>query len=304
MLLFIRLVVTSFILFSYLQAFAVKIGVVVPLEHRSMNQIVSGIRESLSDIDDLELIVKNAHGDATIMLSVIKQMKDDPSMSIVMPIGTSTSQMTLANIHDKFIICVAATIDNLSNPLVTGVNDEFPVTETIQKLKSIKKIAIIYSANEKIAPEIKELQAYSLESGISLHLSMIQNLTEMPVAVKSAPDDIESFLILKDHLVVSGVNIIMQEANLRSIPLIASDEGSVISGATVAVGVPEKDVGIESGKMARLIIDGIKPVDIPYKTMDKLVLFLNNESFKKQKILTPEMLKQLELDIKPVGLIK
>ncbi len=37
---------------------------------------------------------------------------------------------------------------------------------------------------------------------------MIQNLNDMPVAVKNVPENTQSFIILKDHLIVSGINIL------------------------------------------------------------------------------------------------
>jgi len=299
MLLFIRSCITaiSFVLFFNISfAQAAKIGIIVPLEHEAMNQIVLGIEESLKDTD-AEIEVKNAHGDANIMASLIKQMRDDEDMQIIMPIGTSTSQMTMAHIKNKIIICVAAIIDNSSNPLVTGLNDEVPITASIAKLRALKKIAVIYSANEKITPEIEELKTYAKGHRISLHLSMIQNLTDLPSVVKSAPDDIDSFLILKDHLVVSGINIITKEALKRKIPVVASDEGSVINGASLAIGVAEKEIGAASGLMARDILNGKKPSEIPYKTLDKMVLFVNRIAFDKQKTLTREMLEESGMEV-------
>ncbi len=300
MLPFIRFLII-FVVFSKLLIFQVlavsKIGVIVPIEHQSMEQIISGIREVFEDTAT-EIIVKNAHGDLNITSALIKQMRDNDEIKIVMPIGTSTSQVALATIKDKFVVLVAAKITNLSNPLVTGVNDEILISESIKKLKHLRKIAVIYSANEKVIDEVEELKNYAQKNNIELHLSMIQNLTDLPSAVKSLHKDVDSFLILKDHLIASGINIIIKEARARSIPLIASDEGSVLAGATIAIGVEEKDIGLESGKMAKLILEGKNPVDIKYKMMDKLSLFINKKAFKEQNILTLPMLDELELNKK------
>ncbi len=98
---------------------------------------------------------------------------------------------------------------------------------------------------------------------------------------------------MKDHLIVSGINILKQEAFKRRIPIIASDEGSVISGATIAVGVQEKQIGVEAGLMAKKILQGIEPKDIPFGDMKDLTLFINLKSFVKQDILTKENLSVL-----------
>ena len=120
---------------------------------------------------------------------------------------------------------------------------------------------------------------------------MIQNFNDVPVAVKNALENTQSFIILKDHLIVSGINILKQEAFKRRIPIIASDEGSVISGATIAIGVQEKQIGVEV--MAKKILQGIEPKDIPFGDMKDLTLFINLKSLVKQDILIKENLSVL-----------
>ena len=272
------------------------IGIIVPLQHEAMIQIVSGIKESLADMD-VEIQVKNAHSDPNIMLALIKQMKDQ-NVDLIMPIGTSASQMTVSHIKNKPILCVAALPDQKQNPLVTGVNDEIPRSASISRLPKLRNIAVIYSASEKIAPEIDALKAYALKSNISLHLSMIQTIVDLPLAVQSIPKDTQALLILKDHLIVSAINILIQEAKKRSIPVIASDEGSVINGASLAIGVREKDIGIESGLIAKKILQGVSPEHIPHKILDdKFVLFLNEKAFTTQKTLGINDITALKMTI-------
>ncbi|WP_316354031.1 ABC transporter substrate binding protein [Candidatus Trichorickettsia mobilis] len=279
---------------SIIQAANKKVAVIVPLEHEAMSQIVAGISESLQG-NDSELIVKNAQGDANIMSALIRQLQEQQDIDIIMPIGTTASQMTIAHIKNKPIICVAADLKPLNNPNVTGVNDEIPVTEFLIKLPPLHRIAVIYSASEKVTPEIELLKTFAEEEGIDLHLLMIQTLADLPLALKSAAADVQAFVILKDHLIVSGIKGIVQEANKRLIPVIAADEGSIKGGATIAVGVREKDIGIKSGVIAKAILAGDKPSNIPYQTIDDLVLFINKNALLKQNIFSKEEISILQL---------
>jgi putative ABC transport system substrate-binding protein len=272
-----------------------KIGVIVPLEHGAIAQIISGITESLDDID-LETVVQNAHGDSNIMLALVNQMKSQ-NLDIIMPIGTASCQMTIAHIKNKPIICVAAKNPGSTNILVTGVNDEVPTSATLSKLPKLKHITVIYSASEKIAPEIDELKKYAMQKGVSLHLAMVQALVDLPLAVKSSPKNTEAFLILKDNLIASGINILTKEAKIRSIPLIASDEGSVSKGACMAISIKEKSIGVESAHIARAILNGAKPSDISYKSIDSLVVFVNEKSMLDQKTLTKDDISGLKMPI-------
>lgn len=268
-----------------------KVAVIVPLEHDSMHKIVSGIKESLKDID-VEILVKNAHADSNILLAIIKQIKDQ-DIDLIIPIGTTVSQTAISHIINKPIVCAAAIINGKNLPLVTGVNDEIKITDTISKLAFLENITLIYSSSEKVIPEVEMLKLYAKNNNISLYTAMIQNLNDMPIAVKNAPKNTQSFIILKDHLIVSGINILKQEAFVRRIPIIASDEGSVINGATIAVGVQEKQIGIEAGLMAKKILQGIAPQDIPFSDMKDFTLFINIKSFVKQDILTKANLSVL-----------
>lgn len=292
---FLRCICILFINFITLTAIAKEVVVIVPLEHEAMKQIVNGIEESIGK-NNAEIVVKNAHGDPNIMLSIVKQIKDS-NADIVMPIGTSTSHMAISHITNKPIICVAADLAHSKSDMVTGVNDEISITELLSKLQTLRKIAVIYSANEKIMPEVEELKIFTKIKKIDLSLSMIQSLADLPLVLKNLPTDIQAFFILKDHLVVSGINAIIQEAYLRNIPVIASDEGSVKNGATIAFGVQEKEIGIKSGLMAKEILSGKNPNDIPYQTLHAMSLFINTQSFNQQQTLTKDTISALKLHI-------
>ena len=269
------------------------IFIVVPIEHESLKKIVEGIEQNFSS-DKYKIIVKNAQGDLNLMYSIVNQINNQ-DFDLVIPIGTQTSQLTLNIIKNRPIIAAAAIIDNKNLPLVTGINDEVPITSSLSNLPILKNLAVIYSASEKIMPEIEELRNYAKKNNIILHLKMVSTLLELSSAVKTISNDVQSFLILKDHLVVSGINILIQEAAKRKIPIIASDEGSVLSGATIAIGVKEQEIGLIVGKLAKDILNGTSPAAIPYQTIDKLTLFINEKSFKTQNILKLEDLASLNL---------
>lgn len=296
--LFLRVFSLLFSLFFTLSIYATQknIVVIVPLEHAAMTQIVAGIEESLKAID-AKIIVKNAHADSNILLAIIKQLKDQ-DIDVIIPIGTSACQTVISHIPNKPIVCAAAKIDNKNLPLVTGVNDEIKITSIISKLPFLRNITLIYSSSEKVISEVEATKSYAKKNNISLNFKMVQNLNDLSVAVKNAPENTQCFVILKYHLIVSGINILKQEAFKRNIPIIASDEGSVISGATIAVGVQEKDIGFKVGNQAKQILESIAPKDIPFQNMDELTLFVNLKSFIKQKILTKENLTNLPFNRK------
>lgn len=298
---FIKALSLSFIFLLASSSFANvrKVAVIIPLEHEAMNQILSGIKESLAD-QNVEIISYNAQSDSNIMSTIIRQINDQ-DIDVVMPIGTSTSQMAVSHIKNKAIVATAAIINPSNNLMITGVNDEIPITSSLSRIPILTKIAVIYSASEKVTPEVEELKRYAHENNVELHLVMVQSLAELPISVHNIPERMQAFLILKDHLIVSGINILIKEAAKRRVPIIASDEGSVINGATIAIGVREKDIGIEAGQLTKAILNGRKPGNIPYKTIDSLVLFINKEALAKQNILSKDLITDLPLPHVEIG---
>lgn len=271
-----------------------KIGVIVPIEHLAMEQIIDGIRVSLES-SNVELIVKNAHGDMGMMLSIINNFKDK-NIDIFMPIGTSTCQMNINNILDKAVVCVASDI-NSKYKNVVNINDEISISKSLTILPELKKIALIYSASEKVIKEVEALKVFAKDNNIIIYPIMVQTLAEMPILIRKAPNDVNAFLILKDHLIVSGINMLNSEVQKRNIPLIASDEGSVYNGATIAIGVRERDIGIKAGEIVNMIVGGFNIENIENQSIDKLVLFLNNKSLKKQNIIDKSKLSKIALPV-------
>ena len=268
---------------NYVYSSQKEIAIIVPLEHKSMNEIIEGIKEGLNGTNT-QITVKNAQADPNILLALIKQL-NSTNTEIVMPSGSSACQTSISHIKNSKIICVAANVNGVKNFPVTGINDEISVTSSLKKLSNVRNIAVIYSANEKVIPEVEELRKYAVENNLTLHFRMIQTMVDLATVIRTVPTDAQAFLILKDHLVVSGISTIIKEANKRGIPVIASDEGSVIEGATIAIGVVEKEIGFKAAGIAKSIIGGTAPQDIPFETIDKLSIFINTDSFQKQEIL-------------------
>jgi putative ABC transport system substrate-binding protein len=246
-------------------------------------------------LSGIDVSVRNAHGDQNIQLSIIKQLNEQ-NFDIIVPIGTTACQMTIAQVKNKIIVCAATSMVQ-SNKNVVTINDEVPITSSIARLNTLKDITVIYSANEKIMPEVEVIKDYARNRGIQLHLATIQTLIDLGPAIKSAPLSTEAFVILKDHLVVSAIPLIMKEANSRAIPLIASDEGSVKSGASFGVGVFERDIGVKSAEVIIRILGGELPNEIGTQSVNQLKLFINKDNFTKQRTISEGELKNINLPI-------
>lgn len=283
------LVLSSLLIISQAKTAPKEVNIILPVEHESLNLIVQGIRQELND-KDVNITTSQAGGDLMLLSTIIRQLQSS-KFDIIMPIGTMTAQMVIQRIKDKPIIAVAANKSvALGNANITGVNDEIQITNLLDKLPKLNKIAVIYSANDKIMPELDNLKAHAevrsfTGETLDLRFVMVQNLIDLPNIIASISSDIEAFLVLKDHLVVSGIEIIAYEAYKRQIPVIASDEGSVARGASFSIGIAEKDIGKAGGAMAIQLLNGVDIKNIPYHHFYEYSLFINEHALLKQKTL-------------------
>jgi putative ABC transport system substrate-binding protein len=273
----------------------VTIGILMPMEHRALHDIVEGFKESVTEHypHPVEFMIQNAQGDIKLQRSIIELFLGQ-QVDMVVPIGTAATQMTLSIVKDKPIVSLAAHYTEAERQKrtpknITGVLDEIGGKRKLDLLKAtipnLKKVTIIFhSANEKNYPELEEITQYGKQLGIEVQKIAIQNLTELSSASLAIEQNSQAILILKDHLLASGVQLLVPIALERKIPLVTSDEGSVQEGGAFALGVCESAIGQEGGTLAAKVLNGVPIKDLPMKSVQNLTIFYNAKALEKQKI--------------------
>lgn len=265
-----------------------KVAVVVPMQHRAMDDIVRGVKDNLKGkINDEKIIIFNAMGDANNMNATINQVAQNPEYDVIMPIGTNATYLAMGATKDKHIISLASTIDEKTRQKliaeghknVTNVYDEVNSKDILKFISAINKrnILLVFSNDERIMKEVNELELLQSKYDVKIHKFGVSNATDI-YSMSSAISNIDCILLLKDHLVVSMVNVITSIASDKNITIVASDEGSVISGADIALGVDEYDIGVVGAGILKEVLDGKKPVDMPVQTIKDIKIFYNKNS--------------------------
>lgn len=271
------------------------IGIILPIEHAALKEIVAGFEKSLRQNYHQPVIFKlqNAHGDLKLQRNII-DLYIGQKVDIFVPVGTPATRMTLSLVKKHPIVSLAAQFteaDRLKrNPRnITGVLDEIGAKKKLEMLTQVipnlKKLTVIFhSGNEKNFDEYKELEKYSEKAGIKLQQLLIQNLPELETVAKGVSQDSQAILVFKDHLVASGIRLLVPIAESKGIPLVSSDEGTVLEGAAFALGVTERAIGEEGGKLAAQVLQGTAIETMPIQTLQKLTLFYNPAALTKQKV--------------------
>jgi len=260
-----------------------KIGIILPIEHQALNEIVRGFTTTLASLskEKLEFKVMNAEGDMNLQRSIIMQMRDT-HYNLIVPISTTTSLMAASLIKEQPILALAANIPESSrvpkgtcNIAVTDdeLDNKIILQLIHQSYPKVTKIALIHSPSDKILPEVASVQANAPKYGIAVRKFMIQNLADLYSVGSAIPEDTDAIFILKDNLVASGISTLIQIAHRKHILLITSDDATLKQGADLAIGVGEQTIGVEGAKLAAQILNGKSPCSLPIVKLTKPTIF-------------------------------
>jgi putative tryptophan/tyrosine transport system substrate-binding protein len=265
-----------------------KIGIVIPLEHPAMHEIVNGFETTLQKQygKPIDFKVENAQHDSNLERAIIAQMRDT-GYTMIVPIGVAATEMSVSMVKQQPIVSLASDFSDADrkklNPCnITAVHDEISPAQELKFIRAVypqlKNIVLVHSADDKVFPQVKETQAAAEQYGFNFKHVMVQTLPDMYSVAQSIPADTQAIFVLKDNLIVSGIDTLAKLAAQRHIPLITSDQGSVQTGAGFALGVHEKQIGIEGGKLAAQVLAGKNICSLPIVDMTNLSVFVNQKA--------------------------
>jgi putative ABC transport system substrate-binding protein len=270
-----------------------KIAIIMPMSHKAMDDIVDGFEEQLKNNinEQYKLIIYNAQGDPNLMRTIFQQISSN-HYDMVVPIGTNATQLAIKMLKkDKKIISIAAELseyDEAENANLINVEDNVPMEQFVKFIQTIiskpEYLTLINSNDSRIFNQSKLIKTLLKDIGCNLQVISIQNMPEIFSALQTVNEKSQAILVLKDHLVVSAMPSIVNVAQKRGIPIIASDEGSVKSGANVALGVKERQLGVVGAKIVMSLIDNKSKKNYKINNKANLIIFRNN-------ILLPNPLK-------------
>jgi ABC-type uncharacterized transport system substrate-binding protein len=269
-----------------------RIGIIVPIEHQSLDDIVAGFKDTLLQKTSLPLQFKvaNAQGDINLQRAIIQQMKDQ-HYDLVVPVGLAATEASIAMIHDQPILSLAASLNesdrHKQTPCHTAiVHDEISPKKLLAFVHDayphISHITLIHSSAEKIYPDVKIAVQAGSSLGITIKPMMVNALQELYNIANAVPLNTQAILVLKDNLIVSGIGTLEILAATRHIPLITADQGSVNNGAAFALGVSERGIGVEGAKLAALILTGKPICELPIVEVKQLTVFINQKALAKE----------------------
>lgn len=232
------------------------IVLIIPVEHTAMADIQEGFVSTLkASHPEYHVEVKNAMGDPSMAQSILRTTASQ-NAEYVATIGVSLTTAAQKICQNKIIIGLAA-YKELSNPSTFIVEDEIGPDTLYDSVKhmfpNVKKVTLVHAQDDKILKEAQAVEKLMKSGGIEVQMLPVLHTNDLQTVCPHIQGEV--VLVLKDHTIVSGLNVLRKYTEEHNIPLIASDEGSVKQGATYAFGVSERDTGIKGSELIANLID-------------------------------------------------
>lgn len=277
------------------------VGISQIVAHPSLDAARDGFKAALADAGlDVTYDEQNAQGDQSVAASIAGKFASD-DLDLVLAIATPTAIAVAQAITDVPVLFTAVTdpegsalVESMDAPgaNVTGTSDAVSVGDLLELVTRIapdaETVGIVYNAGE---PNAVTQVEWAEEAAPDLGLEIELATADTSAAVQQAADslDVDAFFVITDNTVVSSLETLIQVAEDKDIPVIASEGDSVARGAIATIGIDYYSLGYQTGEMAVRILRGeAEPADIAVETQTELALYLNTGAAERMGVTIPD----------------
>ena len=283
--------ILTLVLFTLGSALAetVRVAVVQPLSHTSLNQIRDTIVSELEGSDvEFEIVTRNAEGDSAALSTILENVKSD-GVDILVPIATNTAQSAKMVFEDTGIpVVFAAVSDPVAAGLtgddcgfITGVSNNIPAAEIVNLISDFqpdyKRIGFLYTSSEtNSVSTINAAKAWCDANGIAYEEVSIANLSELQTAVETLiSKGVDALYTGNDNSIASAMSTYIDVAYEYGIPVYCGADSMVADGGFATIGVDYVQLGRQVAAIVERVAGGEQPEDIPYETLADYARFVN-----------------------------
>ena len=266
-----------------------RVAVVQPLTHTSLNQIRDTILAELEQSGvEFEIVTRNAEGDSSALATILENLRMD-GVDILVPIATNTAQSAKMVYEDGTVpVVFAAVSDPVAAGLtgedsfyITGVSNNIPSAEIVRLISDFQpdyqKIGFLYTSSEtNSVSTINAAKAFCDESGIAYEEVSIANLSELQTAVETLISrGVDALYTGNDNSIASAMSTYTDTAYSYGIPVYCGADSMVADGGFATIGVDYVQLGRQVAELVVRIANGEQPEDIPYQTLAEYARFVN-----------------------------
>ncbi|MDR1598208.1 MAG: ABC transporter substrate-binding protein [Holosporales bacterium] len=251
------------------------------VEHEALNSVVDGIRDYLGE-EDVLYTIDTCQGNPAVASQIISKFIGRRS-NVIVTVGTTPAQVAFnyARKGDTKLVFSSVTnpdsiSTNLSGANTTGVSNFVPLEPQVKLFTEIqsglRKLGIIYNTGEANSVDIVEkLRDAVKKYNVELIEQGIQKASDIPQAVEALlAKGADALFISNDNMALANIPLIVKLCNV--VPVYVSDTDQVSKGCVAALGPNQYNIGVQTGKMIKRILNGedINAIDVEYPDTTEL----------------------------------
>jgi ABC-type uncharacterized transport system substrate-binding protein len=246
----------------------------------------------------------NAQGDIGVLNLIFDGILNDKPR-LVFVTSTPTLQVAVKKIKEipvVFTVVADPVIAGAGNsfedhlPNVTGISTLGDYGGMIDLIKLIlpgtKKIGTLYTPGEmNSVKNMNFLKQNAERAGIELMVMPVNSSTETSDATLSLiARQPEIFCQIVDNLTSLSVSSIIRKCDEHLIPMFGFVSDQAEKGAVLVLSRDYRQAGLDAARLARKILDGMNPGEIPFEFVSKTNILINPKAASLHNITIPEEL--------------
>jgi putative ABC transport system substrate-binding protein len=263
-----------------------------------------GLRElGLEEGKQFSLAIRDTKGDAKAAEEAAKNFereKFDLIYAITTPVVTLVKAAT-ANM--PIVFCVGTDpvamglVDSFVKPggRLTGV--QYLVTDLTAKrleilkeiLPKLSRVITFYDPGNRIPVEgAKSAREEAQRLGLKFVERHVTSVEELRRALQSLkPGEADAYLYVPDTIVIGQVQLIIDAAKSKKLPIMFHEQSLVTKGALASYGQNYYEIGRVSAKYVQQVLSGVQPRDLKVDTVDDVELAINLQTAKSLGLTIP-----------------
>ncbi len=272
-----------------------KVGIVQLIDNGAFEDMRDGFIQELQDKgygeDKVEIIYKNAQGDATNLNTICQEMVDS-QVDLVATIATPASQAMVAMESDVPIVFIS-----VSNPIgagllttmeqpdknATGTSNAIPIEDIFalsdDLTPGMQTYGLLYCTNEvNSVTTIENAKNYLDEKGLQYVEQIVTNSSEVQQAAQALVGNVDAIFVPNDSVIQAAMPLVAEVARDAKIPVYGSSAVMVNSGAFATVAITDTEIGMISADMAIAHFEGKEMAEIPALVVPANAIVVNEDT--------------------------
>jgi len=282
------------------------IGITQLVEHPSLDKAREGFIKALEDNgykdgNNIKIDYQNAQNAIPTTQTIASKFVSDKK-DLIYAISTPSAQAAYNATKDIPLMITAVTdpveaglVKSFEEPggNVSGTSDYISIDKNLELVKKFapkaKTIGVLYNTSEVNSKiQVDDLKKYAAKNNYTAVEKGVSASNEVNQAMSSLVGKIDVLYVPTDNLIVSSMPIVSKIANSNKIPVLASEEGSVSSGALACQGIDYEKLGYKSGELAVKVLKGEDISNIPIATLNETQIIVNEETLKALSLNKPK----------------